>query len=44
MCPDEPQNGLSSLADWLKIPLPTSIPKFHRPPLKRHPTQTPDIV
>jgi hypothetical protein len=43
VCPEGPQNGLSSLAEGLKMPLPASIPEFHRLPLKRHPAQTPAI-
>ena len=36
VCPDEPQNRLSSLAQWLKAPLPGSISKIPLiPPLKR---------
>jgi hypothetical protein len=43
VCPEGPQNGLGILAERLKMLLSTSIPKFHRLPLKRHPIQTPAI-
>lgn len=41
VCPEEPQNGQKILPQWL---IPTSIPNFPHPLLKRPSTQIPDIV